>query len=167
MSSTEKTTIEIYDGDSPPWFERVIESSPDYFLDAVYSVFKKKIDQDFWEIGGQVGEFLKGVSHANSKISMDLWIDSNGKGHFGYFFKNGDLLIAPCKINLLRPLLRAATESVNGISNIKFWLEDCEIIHSSTLRTRIKSGNIFIEHYKNGEKVYSERIFDGNKYIVK
>ena len=159
--------IEIYDGDSPPWFERVIDSSADYSLDKVYRIFKKRIDEEYWEIGGQVGEFLKGVIQANSKISMDLWINTSGNGYLGHFFKNGDLLIAPCSISLLRPLLQAASQSVNGLSKIKFWLEDCEIIHSSTLRTRIKSGNIFLEHYKNGARVYSERIFDGSQYIVK
>lgn len=167
MNGIETTKIEIYDGDSPPWFERVIDSSADYFLDEVYRIFKKKMDGEFWEIGGQVGEFLKGVSQANSQISMDLWIDTKGAGHLGHFFKNGDLLIAPCKMNLLRPLLRAAGESINGLSKIKLWLEDCEIIHSSTLHTKIKSGNIFIEHYRNGTRIYSERIFDGSKYIVK
>lgn len=167
MSTTKKTEIEIYDSDSPPWFERVIDSSADYVLDEISRVFKRNTNGDFWELGGQAGEFLKGVSQTKCNIAMDLWIDSDGNGFLGHFFKNGDLLIAPCNIKLLRPLLRAASESVNGLSKIKFWLEDCEIIHSSTLRTRIKSGNILIEHYKNGRKVYSERIFDGSQYIVK
>lgn len=167
MTSKDETAIEIYECDPPHWFERIIDSSADYYLNEVTKVFKKIPDRDTWQIGGQVGDFLEGVSQANAKISMDFWIDSKGQGLLAHFFKNGDLLVAPCKISLLRPLLRACNESIKGISKIKFWLEDCEIKHSSTLRTRIESGSIFIEHYSNDKKTYSERVFDGRKYIVK
>lgn len=167
MTGIDSTVIEIYECDSPAWHERVLDSSVDYMLEPFYRIAKKSMASNTWEIGGQLGDFLNGVHQTGSKISMDFWIDKYGNGYFGYFFKNGDLLVAPCNISILRPFLLAATDTIKGLSKIRFWIEDCEIHHSNTLRTLIKSGNISIGHYKNGKQFYFERIFDARKYIVK
>ena len=167
MTGTESMAIEIYECDSPSWHERVLDSSVDYMLEPFYRIKKNIATRNTWEIGGQLGDFLDGVHQTGSKISMDFWIDKYGNGYFGHFFKNGDLLVAPCKISILRPLLLAAKDTIKGLSKIRFWLEDCEIYHSNTLRTLIKKGNISIGHYKDGNQVYSERIFDAEKHIVK